>query len=122
MAKRKVRIRESIIQEAVAEHLRQYGVTGMVWWHTISGAQLGGNRFAQVNALKKRGWVPGIPDIFAFHDSRLYCLELKGDGSVSEAQLEFLAKMEGAGAFTAVSAGLDEALKILRMWGLLRVS
>jgi hypothetical protein len=115
---------EDAIQEAVVAHLRERGVKGVVWWHTPNGAVLGGkNKFAQVKALKKRGWLPGVFDLLLFHRKKLFCLELKAPkGRPTEAQLEFRDSISRQGGYTCIAEGLDEALMALELWGLLRAT
>jgi hypothetical protein len=45
---------EQEIHKAVAAHLRQRGVPGLVWWHTPNGAMLGGKRSRKGIASKAR--------------------------------------------------------------------
>jgi hypothetical protein len=114
---------EDAIQEAVVSHLRERGVKGVVWWHTPNGAVLGGNRFAQIKALKKRGFRNGVSDLILVHRKKVFALELKAPkGSPTEAQLQFRDDMERAGAYTCIAEGLDEALMALELWGLLRAA
>jgi hypothetical protein len=50
-----------------------------------------------------------------------YAPEIKAPcGRATAAQLEALAEMEAAGAFTCVAEGLDRALAVLEQWRLLR--
>ena len=111
---------EDQIQEAVVAHLRTRGVPGVVWWHTPNGAQLGGNRFAQMKALMKRGFRKGVADLILVHRKKVFALELKAPGGrATDDQMEFLGDMERAGAYTCKAEGLDEALMALELWGLL---
>jgi hypothetical protein len=111
---------EDKIQEAVVAHLRERGVKGVEWWHTPNGAVLGGNRFAQMKALKRRGFRNGVFDLLLYHRKELFCLELKAPGGrPTEAQLEFRDGMAKQGAYTCIAEGLDEALMALDLWGLL---
>jgi hypothetical protein len=71
--------------------------------------------------MKGLGVVPGVPDVIAIHQGRCYALELKAEGGrPTETQLATIAAMEAAGAFTAITEGLDRALAVLEGWGLLR--
>jgi hypothetical protein len=75
----------------------------------------------QMANLKKKGFVPGVPDIFLVHGGRTFTIELKAPGgSPSEKQLEVRAKLDEAGAFTAVCDSLDAALRCLEAWKLLK--
>jgi hypothetical protein len=117
---------EQEIQKAVVAHLRQRGAPGIVFWHTPNGAYLGGKRNRKGVAIrggimKGLGVRAGVSDIIAVHRSKIFALELKApDGRPTESQLEFIADMERAGAFTCVAEGLDRALAVLESWGLLR--
>jgi hypothetical protein len=47
--------------------------------------------------------------------------ELKAEGErATDKQLETIAALREAGAFTAIAEGLDRALAVLKAWGLLR--
>jgi hypothetical protein len=123
---RRLRRPEQEIHKAVAAHLRQRGVAGLVWWHTPNGMFAGGKRTRkgisiQGAILKSLGVRAGVSDIICVHDSRIFALEIKAPGArPTEAQLEFIAAMEGAGAFCCVAEGLDRALACLSAWGLLK--
>lgn len=109
---------EDIIQRAVFQHLRARGAPGMVVWHTPNG---GKRKPIEAAIFRGLGVRAGVSDIIAVHQSRTYALELKAEGGrPTETQLEFLADMERAGAFTAIAEGLDQALATLEAWGLLR--
>jgi hypothetical protein len=59
--------------------------------------------------------------LLLWHDSKSFALELKAEGGrATEAQLQFLADMERAGANICLAEGLDPALAALEKWGLLR--
>src|SRR5262245_51388284 len=96
-------------------------------WHTPNGVKLGGKRNAkgiiaiQGARLKGLGTRAGVSDWILVDAGKIFALELKAlGGSASEVQLEFLAGMEAAGAYTCVAEGLDRALAVLEQWGLLR--
>jgi hypothetical protein len=109
---------EQIIHKAIVAHLRARGVASLVFLHPANG----GARSAVEGAiLKSMGVVPGAPDLLLFHDSRSYALELKADaGRVSESQADMLRRLDQAGVITAAAAGLDEAVRQLETWNLLR--
>jgi hypothetical protein len=117
---------EQTIQQAVFDHLRFRGKPGIVFWHTPNGAFLGGKRnrrgaSIQGAIMKKNGVRAGVSDVLIFHDAKLFALELKSPkGRPSEAQLEFIADVEAAGGFTCIAEGVDEAVKALESWQLLR--
>jgi hypothetical protein len=117
---------EQTIHKAVVQHLRQRSAPGVVYWHTPNGALLGGKRSRkginiQGSILKGLGVRAGVSDILVLHDGRFFALELKAPGgSATEEQLEFLSDVAKAGGFTGVAEGVDEALRALEGWGLLR--
>jgi hypothetical protein len=60
-----------------------------------------------------------VPDVIAIHEGRCYALEIKAPGNrATPKQLEAIAAMEAAGAFTCIAEGLDRALACLESWGL----
>lgn len=117
---------QELVHKPVVEHLRTRGVPGLLFWHTPQGVKYGGRRNRkginiQGAIMKGLGARAGVSDILALHDGKFYALELKADGGrASEHQLEFIADVEAAGGFTCIAEGLDEALKALEAWGLLR--
>ena len=73
--------------------------------------------------LKRMGVTPGVSDLLLFHDNKSFALELKTEkGKVSEHQDEFLAAWRDTGDsfFAAVAHGFDNAVEILRAWGLIK--
>lgn len=117
---------EQDIQKAVIAHLRTRGMPGVVFWHTPNGAFLGGKRnrkgaSIQGAVMKGMGVRAGVSDVIAVHQGRIFALELKAPGGrPTESQLEFIADMERAGAFTCLAEGIDRAIAVLESWGLLR--
>lgn len=111
---------ETAIHCTVVQHLRSRGVAGMVWWHTPNG----GYRSKSEGALfKAMGVRAGVADIVLFHQSKLYCLEIKAQGGrASEEQLGFISEIDRAGAYTALATGLDACLATLESWGLIKPS
>lgn len=109
---------EQSIHRAVVQHLRRRGVPGLVYLHVPNGGRRSRVEAAIFQALGTRA---GASDLLLFHDSKAYALELKAPGGrATTAQLQFLAEMAAAGAFTCLAEGLDRAIKALEMWGLLR--
>jgi len=126
MSRRRPSHLEDDIQRSIVAHLRQRGVPGLVFWHTANGVKLGGKINAKGIAiqgarLKGLGWRSGVSDIIAVHDGKIFALELKAPGGrPTEAQLEFIDDMRNAGAFTCIAEGLDEAIRTIETWGLVR--
>ena len=91
------RVSEQGLQRTLADHLRARAVPGIYWFHPANG----GGRSAI---------------------GRTYGLELKADkGRVSPAQAQAHEEMR-KGAEVAVATGIDEAIKQLEAWQLLRGS
>lgn len=113
---------EQLIHQAIAQHLRQRGAPGVVWWHANNNiAGTGRRAYIQGAIAKSLGVRAGVSDIVALHKGRFYSLELKAPGGrPSIAQLTFIADVERAGGYTCIAEGIDEAIKALETWGLLR--
>ena len=113
--------REQAIHKAVIGHLRLRGVRGLVYFHCPMGAHYGSK--AQGGMMKSLGARAGVSDLILVHRSKIFALELKAPGGrATEEQLLFIADMERQGAFCAIATGIDQALKTLEIWGLLRGS
>jgi hypothetical protein len=109
---------EQIIQRAVFDHLRMRAAPGVFAFHPANG---GYRKPIEAAIMKGLGVKPGVPDVIAIHQGRVYGLELKAEGgSATQKQLEAIAAMEAAGASCCVAEGLDRALACLEAWGLLR--
>jgi len=108
---------EAAIQRAVFQHLGARGAPGVFAFHPANG---GYRKPVEAAILKGMGVVAGVPDVIAIHNGRCFALELKAEGGrATDKQLEAIAAMEAAGAFTAIAEGLDRALACLEAWGLL---
>jgi hypothetical protein len=109
---------EQQIHRAVVQHLRQRGVPGVVFIHVSNG---GKRKPIEAAIFKSLGVRAGASDLLLWRTGRSFALELKApNGRATDAQIEFLADMEKAGAFTCLAEGLDAALAALEEWGLLR--
>jgi len=112
---------EQAIHRAVVAHLKARAAPGLFWFHVPSGAFFGGKRQGAI--MKSLGWVGGLPDLFFIHNGRCFAVELKAEGGrATDKQLECIAALRDAGAFTCIAEGLDRALASLEAWGLLRSS
>jgi hypothetical protein len=117
---------EDSIQKAVCDHLRARAAPGVLWFHVPNGAKLGGARNAKGIAiqgarLKGLGVRPGVSDLILVHRGRAFALELKApSGRATEQQMQFVSDFNAAGGFGTIASGLDEALRILEVWGLVR--
>ena len=106
---------EDAVQRAVVQHLRSRGVPGLVWFH------VGNNpRSPRDGArLKAMGAKAGVADLILLHRGEAFALELKAKGGrASMAQDQFLAQFRQAGGYAFTAEGLDNALIILKYWGL----
>ena len=105
-------------QRALADHLRLRATPGTYWFHPDNG---GARTAIEGPILKACGVRAGTPDLILIKDGKTFGLELKaGNGRVSPAQAQAHAEMKAAGAEVAVATGIDEAIKQLEVWQLLR--
>ena len=90
----------------------------MFFWHPFSG---GFRRPKEAAIYKGLGAIAGLPDVMILHQGRLYCVELKAEGGrLSETQEQVLIRLREAGAMATHAHGLDQAVRILEGWQLLR--
>jgi hypothetical protein len=109
---------EDSIQRVISQHLWTRGSPGLVWWHTPNGGKR--NRI-EAAIMKGLGVRTGVSDLIAVHEGRAFALELKADGGrPTEAQLQFIDDFRSAGGHAVVARGLDQALRTLEAWKLLR--
>jgi hypothetical protein len=111
---------EQEIQKALAGHLRARAAAGTFWLHVPNG---GGRSAIEGALLKACGVRAGAPDLILIRGGKVFGLELKANGGrVSQAQAQAHQEMRAAGAEVAVATGVDEAIKLLERWALLRGS
>jgi hypothetical protein len=109
---------EDVIQRAVFAHIRARAVPGVFAFHVPNG---GYRKPVEAAIMRGLGVTAGVPDVIAIHDGRYYAMEIKADGGrPTPKQLQAIAAMEAAGAYTCIAEGLDRALAVLEAWGLLR--
>jgi hypothetical protein len=109
---------EQQIQKALFTHIRARAQPGVFAFHVPNG---GYRRKTEAAIMKGLGVVAGVPDVICIYRGRVYALELKSErGRLSPKQSETIAALVRAGAYTCVATGLDEALKQLEQWQLLR--
>jgi hypothetical protein len=109
---------EQKIQRAVIAHLTARPSPNL-WWCAVPNG--GFRRPTEAAILSGLGLRKGAPDLIFIRKGRVYGLELKRvGGRPSEAQLECLAAMDRAGAFTCIAEGLDAAIRVLEEWNILR--
>jgi hypothetical protein len=109
---------EAQIQRCVFQHFRARGAPGVFAFHPANG---GYRKPTEAKILKGLGVTSGVPDVIAIKDGRTFALELKAvGGRLTEAQERVLIQLRAAGAMACHAHGLDEAIRILEGWGLLR--
>ena len=109
---------EQALQKAVLEHLAVRAVQGTYWFHVGNG---GYRTPLEAKVFKSLGVRPGVPDLIIINDGRTYGLELKSHGqSLTPVQRTAHVLMRQAGAIVETAVGIDEALKQLEEWKLLR--
>jgi hypothetical protein len=109
---------EQAVQRAVCHHLRQRGARGLLWFHVPNGGQRKPVEAAIFSGLGVR---PGVADLILLHDGRAFALELKAErGRPTAAQMNFISEFRAAGGEASIANGLDEAMRLLEAWGLLR--
>lgn len=112
------RVAEADIQRAVVDLLQRSARPGVAWNHIPSGEK----REHQTGAiLAGMGHKPGWPDIVLVRDGHFYGLELKREGGrLSPAQIAAHEELAAAGATVVTVYGLDEAIRVLKGWGMVR--
>ncbi len=109
---------EAQIQKAVIKHVRQRGVSRLVYFHVPNGGRRGKKEARQ---LKNMGTQAGVSDLIFYHKKEFFALELKADdGRPTEPQLTFHSDVRHNGGHAVVAEGLSEALAILEAWQLIR--
>ena len=109
---------EQTVQRAVCQHLRQRGAPDLVWFHVPNGGRRSPVEAAIFNGLGVRA---GVSDLILLHDGRAFALELKTErGRPTAAQVNFISEFRGAGGEATIANSLDQALRTLEAWGLLR--
>jgi hypothetical protein len=110
---------EAAIQRAVCQHLDARPAPGLVWWHSPNG---GFRLPVEAAIFKGLGVRPGVADLILLHEAKFHALELKAHAKsrVSLAQRQFIADVRAAGGEADIGYGLDDALRKLEAWGLLR--
>jgi len=110
---------ENQIQKAVFDHIRQRGVPGVIAFHPKNGGIHQRGRRRGINA--GLGVKSGVSDIIALYRGKAYAIELKAEkGRPTVEQMQFVSDWNSAGGFATIVVGLDQALKVLETWGLLR--
>jgi hypothetical protein len=106
----------------VADDLRLFCKHGWVWFHPANGEY---RAVPTANRLKRMGVQPGVSDFVLVSPvgAQVHCLELKRKGAKpTEAQYGFMLAVEACGGVTAWCDSYEEARRILKSWGVLRIS
>ena len=115
----KPHLSEEAIHRAVARILTLSARRGVFWFHPANGearSKAAGGR------LKAMGLRAGVPDLCVLYHGQVFFLELKTTrGRLSPRQNEVCKYITDAGGTFMVAHGIDEAIDILRKWGVLRV-
>jgi hypothetical protein len=108
---------EDTIQRTICQHLRKRAERGVVWFHVPNNP-----RSAKDGArLKAMGLRAGVSDFIFLKRGNAYALELKaGRNTPTIAQMEFISDWNAAGGFACTAFGLDQAIKTLETWGIIR--
>ena len=102
---------EAEIQKTVFDNLKARAAPGVLYWHTPNNPE----------SRRKSGFRAGVSDVAALHRGKFYALELKKPGgNPTVQQMEFISQVNSAGGFGCIATGLDQAIKVLETWGLLR--
>jgi hypothetical protein len=110
---------EQTLQLAVMRQVEMRLAPGAIVWHTPNAAKRG---LVEGNVFRRCGTRAGIPDLLALRPGGPLCgLELKAPkGRLSPAQRETIAALKTAGACVEVCNNLDDALRCLEQWKILR--
>jgi hypothetical protein len=109
---------EHAIQRTVIDLLRMVGIPNLVVFHVPNG---GKRNLIEAARLKAAGTMAGIPDLVLVADGRASFLELKAQrGKLSAAQDLAQAALRKAGARVETAYGIDQAIDVLKQWGLVR--
>lgn len=118
----KRRDQETPYHVAILDYLR-LAYPGALIWHTANEIEMSGDeatrkglKIAQAKA-KKKGMLPGFPDIAMFHGGILYTFEVKApDGRPTQEQLDVGALIEKNGGFFAVVTTVEEVKHWMQEW------
>lgn len=109
---------EDDLQIAIIQNLNLRSYPRVFWFHVPNGKK---RNIIDATKLKKMGIVAGVPDLIFFKNGQIFCLELKvKKGRSSQAQIFVRMLIEAAGGICAVTMGLDESLKQLVDWDILK--
>lgn len=107
---------ESMLQQMICEYLS----LNNIFYFSIPNEHWNIS-FAELNALKKRGMVPGMPDLAILKNQKIYFLEFKSkNGKLSENQQIIIDYLITHNYKVAIVRNFDSAMEILKIWGLIK--
>jgi ketopantoate reductase len=109
---------EEQLQAAIVQHLKLLAPKNVIWFAVPNGIPTSKRTGAR---FKAQGVVAGIADLcFVLADGRAAFMELKSaKGRLSSEQKAFADRCAAMGVEHVVSANIDQALSVLRAWGVL---
>lgn len=112
---------EHKLQVALMDYLQFAGRKDLHWFAIPNG---GHRHIAEASRLKNEGVKSGSPDLcFMLEQGRVAWLEMKASkGVLGPNQKEFKALAERLGHQWGTAKSLDEAIALLRSWGVLKAS
>jgi hypothetical protein len=109
---------EAELQRACIQHLQLRGAKGVVPFAIPNG---GLRSKVEAAIMRATGTLAGMPDLGIVHRGQIFFIELKTEtGKPSARQSAVMDGLRLAGATVAIAYGLDDALRQLEEWGLLR--
>jgi hypothetical protein len=110
---------EAAVQKAIVAHLKARAAKGLFWFAIPNG---GARSPVEAAIMKSTGTRAGVPDLGLVFEGRPYFLEVKADehARATEHQLKAMADITEAGGAAGIGYGLNQCLRILEDWGLLK--
>ena len=106
---------ESMLQQMICEYLS----LNNIFYFSIPNEHWNIS-FAELNALKKRGMVPGMPDLAILKNQKIYFLEFKSErGKLSENQQIIIDYLIINKYDVAVVDNFDDTREMLKLWGII---
>jgi hypothetical protein len=109
---------EDAIARAIEQHYHLRAAPNVFMFAVPNG---GYRRPVEAAVMKSLGVRAGVPDTCWIKDGRVFFLEIKSPGGrLSPAQEQTLIALRAAGALACHAHGLDQCLRVLEGWGLLK--
>jgi hypothetical protein len=109
---------EGRLQKAIVQHLLLAGTPGIVYFSVPNEAR---RSIPVAMDLKAKGLRAGVADLVIFANSFAYCMEVKAKGEKQTAkQIEFQADCLQTGVPCVCVDNIDDAIRWLRKWGLIK--